>query len=111
MNVASTNETTFKLALLRSEEITLPGVVLLGVEYNGAAGRKESFFDKSPSYCILSIQTCFQMSLLVITKKHAFFLKTSFFRRKECAIEGKSGLEIIYHTIFVLVHSPDRAKD
>ena len=49
MNVAFTNETTFKLALLRSEEITLPGVVLFGVEYSGSAGRKESFFDKSPS--------------------------------------------------------------
>ena len=110
MNVASTNETTFKLALLRSE--ALPGVVLLGVEYNGAAGRKESFFDKSPSYRILSIQTCFQMSLLVITKKHAFFLRTFFFRRKKCAIEGKNGLEIVSVTRYLYSsHSPDCAKD
>ena len=83
MNVAFTNETTFKLVLSRSEEITLPGIVLLGVGYNGAVGRKESFFDKSPSYRILSIlnQVCFQMSLLVITKKHDFFLRTSFEER------------------------------
>ena len=35
MNVAFTNETTFKLVFLKSEEITLPGEVdgvLLGVE-------------------------------------------------------------------------------
>ena len=60
MNVAPTNEATFKLALLRSEEITLPGVALLGVEYNGAAGRKESFFDKSPSYVFYRFRPVFK---------------------------------------------------